>query len=69
MLRIWYCNFPLLKLNDQVKTVLLLHVYSNYTKHNNGLDGDVARLLCWSANVTMQPLCPWSAITQVVTSQ
>ena len=50
MLRIWYCNFPLLKLNDQVKTVLLLYVYSNYTKHNNGLDWDVALLVCKCSN-------------------
>lgn len=40
MLRIWN-NFPPFKRNDQGKTVFLFYVYSNYTKHNNGLDGDV----------------------------
>ena len=34
-------NFTPFKRNDQGKTVFLFYVYSNYSKHNNGLDGDV----------------------------
>ena len=59
MLRIWN-NFPPFKRNDQGKTVFLFYVYSNYTKHNKGLDGDVVSRLSrgerCSANLTGQGL-------------
>ena len=48
MLWILY-NSPPYKRCDQVKTVFLFSVYSNYAKHNNGLDGDVVSWLGWGS--------------------